>query len=150
MNTDRPPTEELIRLLSDYDLKVGELALGLRDIVLSQAPDAVESLFRSYAVSINFSFTGKWTQGFCMVVVYPRHVNLGFHRGAELDDPKGLLEGEGKIMRHIKIASPQDLTRPYLKTFIRAAIKNAKSLDKERTAAGKSSRKDIRRGTRSK
>ena len=26
------------------------------------------------------------------------HVNLGFHRGAELDDPDGLLEGSGKLI----------------------------------------------------
>ncbi|HEY6328757.1 MAG TPA: DUF1801 domain-containing protein, partial [Blastocatellia bacterium] len=131
-----------IRMLSDYDIKVGELALGLRDIVLGQAPEAIESLFRSYAVSLNYSFTAKWNDGFCMIVVYPRHVNLGFHRGAELDDPKGLLEGDGKIMRHIKIASPDDLKKPHLKTFIRAAMKNAKRLEAEKamTARGRQKR----------
>lgn len=31
------------------------------------------------------------------------HANLGFMRGALLDDPDGLLSGTGKIGRHIKI-----------------------------------------------
>ncbi len=30
------------------------------------------------------------------------HANLGFIKGAELDDPDGLLEGKGKSGRHVK------------------------------------------------
>jgi len=39
------------------------------------------------------------------------HVNLGFFRGADLDDPKGLLEGTGKGMRHVKVRFPSDIKR---------------------------------------
>jgi hypothetical protein len=150
MKAKRPPSEELIRLLADYDLKVGELALALRDIVVGQAPTAIESLFKSYAASMTYSFTGKWTDGFCMIVVYPRHVNLGFNRGAELEDPDGRLEGTGKIMRHIKIKGPDDLKKSYLKTFIREAIKNTKIRDAERVAAGRPSRTGVLSEKRSK
>src|ERR1044072_7807067 len=34
---------------------------------------------------------------------FTAHVNVGFFRGAELDDPEGLLEGTGKFMRHEKL-----------------------------------------------
>jgi hypothetical protein len=30
-------------------------------------------------------------------------VNVGFFRGADLPDPHGMLEGTGKLMRHVKL-----------------------------------------------
>jgi hypothetical protein len=40
---------------------------------------------------------------FCYVDAFTAHVNVGFFLGAWLDDPKGLLEGTGKRMRHVKL-----------------------------------------------
>jgi len=60
-----------------------------------------------------------------------------FNRGAELNDPEGVLVGEGKIIRHIKIRRPADLKNPHLQKFIRAALKHAKFIVKERELAGR-------------
>jgi hypothetical protein len=40
---------------------------------------------------------------FGYVNVFRDHVNVGFFRGATLDDPAALLEGTGKRMRHVKL-----------------------------------------------
>ena len=65
----RPPTRELLTYLAPYDPQVSHLAP--RQIVLEEAPEAIESLVFSYAVSIGFSFTGKPLKyGFCHVVTY--------------------------------------------------------------------------------
>jgi hypothetical protein len=40
---------------------------------------------------------------FAYVDAFTAHVNVGFFRGAELNDPAGLLEGTGKYMRHVKL-----------------------------------------------
>ena len=40
---------------------------------------------------------------FGYVNAFRAHVNVGFFRGAELADPKHLLEGTGKFMRHVKL-----------------------------------------------
>jgi hypothetical protein len=40
---------------------------------------------------------------FGYVNAFTAHVNLGFFRGAELADPAGLLEGDGRFMRHVKL-----------------------------------------------
>jgi hypothetical protein len=127
-----PPGEELIRLLSRYDLSVGELALALREMVLAEAPTAVEKLLQVYALVFWYSLTGKMTDAFCQVVIYPKGVNLMFNRGAELKDPDGVLVGEGKIIRHIKVRRPEDLKNPHLRKFIRAALKHAKTIAKEK------------------
>src|SRR5437667_4923444 len=40
---------------------------------------------------------------FGYVNVFKAHVNVGFFRGAEIADPQGILEGSGKLMRHVKL-----------------------------------------------
>lgn len=47
------------------------------------------------------------------------HVQLGFYAGASLKDPDKLLEGKGKHVRHIKIASPGDIETKKADYFIR-------------------------------
>jgi hypothetical protein len=41
--------------------------------------------------------------GFAYVNAFRAHVNVGFFRGAEIADPAGLLEGTGRLMRHVKL-----------------------------------------------
>ncbi len=59
----------------------------------------------------------KWGNG-CWVgskgpVVYlysaARYVQFGFFRGSSLSDPRGLLEGAGKYVRHIKVHAASEI-----------------------------------------
>lgn len=59
----------------------------------------------------------------CLIVVYRDHVNLLFPRGVDLKDPRGLLEGSGKAMRHVKMLSATDVERPGVRALIRQAKK---------------------------
>jgi len=128
----------LIRELSSFDLSVGELALALREMVLEEAPASIEKVLRVYALVFWYSLTGRMSDAFVQVVTYPKGVNLMFNRGAELEDPDGVLVGEGKIIRHIKVRRPEDLKNPYLRKFIRAALKHAKSIARDKELAGRS------------
>ena len=67
----------------------------------------------------------SWVQNgdVCYVSAHARHVNLGFHRGAELTDPTGLLEGTGKGMRHVKLAIGEPLPAAALTSLVREAVK---------------------------
>jgi hypothetical protein len=119
----RPPDRKLLSYLAPYDPHISKLALALREVVLEEAPDAIETIVKSYAVSIGFSFTGKpLKDGFCHVVAYSSHVNLGFNRGALLPDPNKILEGKGKAIRHVTIHDQRDLERPFLRRYLQAAI----------------------------
>jgi hypothetical protein len=119
----RPPDRRLLDYLAPYDPQVANLALALREVVLEEAPEAIESLVNGYAVAIGFSFTGKpMKDGFCHVVTYKNCVNLGFNRGALLADPEGILKGSGKSIRHLRITNHDDLDRPLVRRFLRAAI----------------------------
>ena len=53
------------------------------------------------------------------------HANLGFLRGAELDDPDNLLEGSGVSGRHIKVFAGQPLPRKQIQSLLRQSMKLA-------------------------
>lgn len=57
------------------------------------------------------------------LMVFPDHVNLQIFQGALLSDPKGLLEGTGAAMRHVKIHHAKDLQVPAVKSLLRTAAR---------------------------
>jgi hypothetical protein len=119
----RPPDRLLLGCLASYDPHVAGLTLALREAVLEEAPDAIESIVQGYAVAIGFSFTGKPVKdGFCHIVSYSSYVNLGFNRGALLPDPNRILMGKGKMIRHITIRDQKELERPFVRRYLQAAI----------------------------
>ena len=119
----RPPDRLLLGYLASYDPHVTDLTLALREVVLEEAPDAIESIVQGYAVAIGFSFTGKPVKdGFCHIVSYSSYVNLGFNRGALLPDPNRILMGKGKMIRHITIRDQKELQRPFVRRYLQAAI----------------------------
>jgi hypothetical protein len=63
---------------------------------------------------------------FAYVNAFTAHVNVGFFRGAELADPKGLLEGTGKVMRHVKISPGRDVDSAALTKLIEVAYDDMK------------------------
>src|SRR6202012_1403469 len=125
----RRPIPELLQFLSPYDPAIQKLALDIRAYLLTIEPRATETIYDAYnAVAIGYSFTGRLKECYCHVAVYPKHVNLGFNHGADLDDPKKILQGKGSQVRHITIHEKSDLAGLYLKSLVRAAIVNARAL----------------------
>ena len=96
-----------------------EIVKALREIILSVDPNLNESL--------------KWKQpvyskkgDICYIFPAGNHVNLGFYNGTELKDPKKLLEGTGKTMRHIMIKSLEDIDKEYFWELVSDAISKDK------------------------
>jgi hypothetical protein len=58
---------------------------------------------------------------FAYVDAFKDHVNVGFFRGAELPDANGILEGSGKLMRHVKLRPGKKIDEASLSALIRAA-----------------------------
>jgi len=63
---------------------------------------------------------------FAYVNAFTAHVNVGFFRGAEIADPKGLLEGTGKFMRHVKLRPERDVDATALMKLIETAYTDMK------------------------
>lgn len=63
---------------------------------------------------------------FAYVNAFRAHANVGFFRGAEIADPKGLLEGTGKFMRHVKLRPGGCFDAAALKKLIDTAYADMK------------------------
>lgn len=82
----------------------------------------------------------KWAQPvyeadgpFCFIKAAKNHVTFGFWRGVELTDQKGLLEGSGDKMRHIKLKSTDDIQKTVFKALLKEAVRlNRKQGDPSR------------------
>jgi len=70
---------------------------------------------------------------FAYVNIFTAHVNVGFFHGAALHDPGGLLEGNGRFMRHVKLKPGSPIDSVALGSLIVAAYRDIK--DKLRGAA---------------
>src|SRR5262245_25871098 len=70
----------------------------------------------------------KNSEHFCYIAPQKNHVNLGFMYGADLPDPENLLEGSGRLLRHIKIKNLADLERPAVRTLIQDASRHLPNL----------------------
>jgi hypothetical protein len=53
----------------------------------------------------------------------PDHVQFGFLHGSALKDPKGILEGNGQYVRHVKVRKPADIDEDGFKAFLRQAAR---------------------------
>jgi hypothetical protein len=63
---------------------------------------------------------------FGYVNAFKAHAALGFFQGASLPDPKGLLEGQGKRMRHVKLRPGAEPSPMALNALIDAAYEDIK------------------------
>ena len=131
------PPVALMKFLKPYDRDVRDLALQLRQVVLDEMGSCYENIYDAYsAVAVGYGTSQRLSDGIFHIAVYAKGVNLGFNQGATLEDPKGILEGKGSRIRHIKIRTPEDLQRPEIRSYIRrarkAALRDARKLG-ERT-----------------
>lgn len=123
---DRPPPPELLQFLTPYPPELVELYLSTRKYLFTFAPTANEVIWdAANAVTLGLSFTEKWQDGFVHLPIYPKHINLGFNRGAELSDPDCRLLGTGSTVRHIKV-TPKLLADEYISELIQQARDRSK------------------------
>jgi hypothetical protein len=126
MRPSKPPAE-LADLLRRHDPDVQSVAVAVRAAALDEIGPCHETIFQVYrnnVISILYSTTEKrMKDNICLIVVYRDHVNLMFPRGVDLKDPRGLLEGAGKAMRHVKMRSTADAGRPDVRQLIAQAKK---------------------------
>jgi hypothetical protein len=72
---------------------------------------------------------------FAYANAFTAHVNVGFFLGATLPDPAGLLEGDGKYMRHVKLRPGTAVNAPALQALIAAAYRDIRTRLQQRSGA---------------
>lgn len=117
MKTDARTAEHIEAYVAQRDPRLRRIARRLRSLIRKSAPSLSECV-NPWGVP-TFELNGP----VCFWMVGKHHVTFGFMRGTSLDDPKGLLEGTGKNLRHVKLRSLDDLQRPGLKSLIASAVR---------------------------
>ena len=118
------PAERISKLLEDIcllDSQRFELVQALREIILGLDSSISEEV--KYG---GFLFSAK--EPFCGVFTYAKHVSLEFGAGALLPDTFNVLEGEGKLRRHIKLSSAQDILGKHVREYLFLAFKESQKL----------------------
>jgi hypothetical protein len=102
-----------------------EVALRTCDAVLAVLPDAVVTVQNQnprFGTTVGFGTTAGYKGLLFTVTPQRTHVTLGIAHGADLPDPSGLMEGTGRVHRHVKLRKLQDVDRPELRQLMTAAI----------------------------
>jgi hypothetical protein len=105
-----PKADPAETFLAAYPPAVARLALATRARVLASLPGVEETLDRP-ARMLAYAYGAGYTGMVCTLIPSQKGVKLGLYRGAELPDPDGLLEGAGKVHRHVRILA-DDQPRP--------------------------------------
>lgn len=113
--------EKFEEAISTFPEEMQEIARQTRNLIYQVLPEVVEVV---WVQQKNTGFgTGikKKTEHFCWLMPATKHVSLGFNYGAALPDPNHLLEGNGKLFRHIKIKSVAQLSNKDLIAILKFA-----------------------------
>lgn len=97
-----------------------DVAKELRQVILAASRELTEEVKWGWPC---YTADGKCVCGFMDMKT---SVNFVLYVGAELDDPDGLIEGTGKLMRHVKLRGVEDIRKPAFMKFIKESIRLVK------------------------
>jgi hypothetical protein len=118
VTSDSSVFEEMV---TAYPAKIRELALASRALIFDVLPRTVEVVWPRQRTAGYGTGPKKMTEQFCWLAPYPEHVVFGFYYATELPAPEGLLEGTGRLMRHVKIRTHADLENLALRRLVTVA-----------------------------
>lgn len=111
---------EVREFVDDLDESKKGIVLNLRKLILDSIPGVKELIKWK-------TLTYQRNEVICMILVFKKQVNLRIWKGAEVDDESGLLEGKGRVMRHLIVVTSSDINP---KVF-RSILAKAMALDKK-------------------
>ena len=114
----RPRTFE--KLLRSYPAAVRTLAIAARRSLRKWLPGVQEGVDRSVPV-VGYGYGPGYRGMVCTLILSHSGVKLGLVRGSELPDPRGLLEGNGKVHRHVPLSVAADLRRAGVRALVKAS-----------------------------
>jgi hypothetical protein len=120
-----PVTEEartVEKHIESYPTPIREIIEKLRSVAKASMPGAHEFVYHNALTYKLPESPGTWI---CYIAAQKNYVNLGFFFGANLSDPKELLEGTGRRMRHIKVRTVGEASRDEVADLIRQAWPDA-------------------------
>jgi len=107
-------------LLATLEPEVRALALEVRKLVRAVLP-RVQEITDAGTRVIGYGYGPGYRDMVATILLSRRGVKLGLVRGAELPDPRHLLEGRGKVHRYIAFTEVKQVSRSGVKGLLKAA-----------------------------
>jgi hypothetical protein len=112
------PPEIVARHLPQLDERSRATVERLIELILHVLPDAQHERKSS---RLTFTRTGDWHHWICALSSTKNVIKLVIHKGALLDDPRGVMEGDGRYSRAIAFRSPEEIDADVLAPILREA-----------------------------
>lgn len=117
------PEEEWEGFLAKYLPSTAALATSLAEEMRALVPGAHEMVYDNYNfLVLGFGASERPSDAVLSLAVAPRWVSVCFLKGIELDDPAGVLTGEGNQVRSIRLHTRADIRRPEVVALIHQAV----------------------------
>lgn len=116
------PDPTLDTLLANRTPEVRAMVARARALVLAALPGAVEKVHLGWS-NVLFGVSPAMADQVFVISPLTARVNINLFTGAGLADPAGLLEGTGRSMRHVKVASLEALDHPALPALLAEAVR---------------------------
>jgi hypothetical protein len=121
-------------LLARYPEHIQELAAHARHFVRRVLPDINESVDAA-APLFGYGHGPGYRGAVATLILSQTGVKLGLVGGARMPDPRGLLEGTGKVHRYIQLRSLKDLEQPGISTLLKLASRDCRARLREAATA---------------
>jgi hypothetical protein len=110
-------------LIDKYSPEVAAAARPLLARLEERIPGSTILVYDNYnALAIGFAAEDRASAVVLSIALYPRWINLFFMRGIELDDPHGLLKGDGSRVRHVPKVTSDSLDDVRIDALIQQAL----------------------------
>ncbi len=125
------PAKQWDGFLARFDPQIVALVKASLARMRKRVPGAVELVYDNFnALVVGFGPSERASDAIFSLAIYPRWVNLFFLRGAKLEDPAGLLQGSGGVVRHLRLSDPRVLDDSGVRDLMdRAMAQAAKAID---------------------
>lgn len=120
------PAKQLDGFITRFPPPMAKLTKAVLKKMRERLPGAVELVYdKTSSLVIGFCPDERASNAINSMAVYTNWINLYFFEGDSLPDPEGVLQGNGTMVRYIRIASPADLERPAVKAVMAEALRRA-------------------------
>lgn len=114
------------KFIEPFTKQVQEISRNLRSMIFENAPDIFENLYPKMKI-IRYEVEGNKLEGIvCHIAPLKSAVNFGLYRGAKLSDPSKLMDGTGKMLRHVKIKNIAESKSVVLSSLLKVALADIK------------------------
>jgi hypothetical protein len=115
---------QLDEFIDKYTPEMAQQARQILAKMREMVPPCIELVYDNYnGLVVGFCPDPKPSSGIFSILVLPKWATLCFLQGAAIDDPYGLLSGEGNVVRHIRLAGGVgDLDKPEIRHLMDLAM----------------------------